>query len=100
MCGDEGTNEEWMLQHLQEVIVTDHGYNRNSEPFRLLLRYMSELDKSKGQRSKFLRFITGSNRLPVGGFSGLEPRLTIVLKKPQEWGQGNCDKALPSVMTC
>ncbi len=26
----------------------------------------------------FLRFISGSPRLPVGGFAGLSPRLTIV----------------------
>jgi len=85
VCGIEGDDAEWKsLQQLQEVIVTDHGYNRQSEPFRLLLRYMTELDQASGERSKFLRFITGSPRLPIGGFAGLEPNLTIVQKKPTD----------------
>jgi len=31
----------------------------------------------------FVSFITGSPRLPIGGFGALEPRLTVVLKKPE-----------------
>jgi E3 ubiquitin-protein ligase TRIP12 len=30
-----------------------------------------------------VQFITGCPRLPVGGFKALEPRLTVVLKKPE-----------------
>lgn len=37
--------------------------------------------------------------MPVGGFSGLEPRLTVVLKKPTGLNE-KADSILPSVMTC
>lgn len=35
--------------------------------------------------------------MPLGGFGGLDPCLTVVLKKSQN---ENPDKVLPSVMTC
>jgi E3 ubiquitin-protein ligase TRIP12 len=41
---------------------------------------MTELDKQ--ERRKFLTFVTGSPRLPNGGFGALDPKLTVVLKKP------------------
>lgn len=31
-------------------------------------------------RSRFLRFVTGSPRLPPGGLAALQPRLTVVRK--------------------
>jgi E3 ubiquitin-protein ligase TRIP12 len=41
---------------------------------------MTELDKQ--ERRKFLTFVTGSPRLPNGGFGSVDPKLTVVLKKP------------------
>lgn len=58
---------------------------------------MTELDPL--ERRKFLKFVTGSPRLPHGGFASLEPRLTVVLKKPINPLE-NPDFILPSVMTC
>jgi E3 ubiquitin-protein ligase TRIP12 len=46
-----------------------------------LLRFVTELDKD-GRRS-FLLFMTGSPRLPNGGFAGMDPKFTVVLKKPE-----------------
>jgi len=46
----------------------------------------------------FLKFVTGSPRLPVGGLARLTPRLTIVRKSPEEGISP--DAYLPSVMTC
>jgi len=43
-----------------------------------------------------LKFLTGSKRLPVGGFKSLDPQLTFVMK-----GSGvGADSILPSVMAC
>lgn len=42
---------------------------------------MTEL--TRDQRKMFLKFVTGSPRLPNGGFSSLDPKLTVVLKKPE-----------------
>ncbi|VDM44659.1 unnamed protein product [Toxocara canis] len=50
-----------------------------------------------GQQRKFLQYVTGSSRLPVGGFRSLNPPLTVV-RKCQSYG--NVDVDLPSAMTC
>ena len=61
------------------------------------LKFISEL--SLEDRRKFLKFVTGSPRLPNGGFAALDPKLTLVLKKPIS-ALENADDILPSVMTC
>merc|ERR1712130_32783 len=48
------------------------------------------------QQRKFVRFLTGSPKLPIGGFKSLQPKLTIVRKETE----GSPDDYLPSVMTC
>lgn len=50
------------------------------------------------ERRDFLRFTTGSPKLPLGGFKGLQPHLTIVRRTLTE--NENPDSTLPSVMTC
>lgn len=66
------------------------------------------------EQRAFLRFVTGSPRLPPGGLASLAPPLTIVRKHPQTpsgapsqtnvppTAQGTplADGDLPSVMTC
>ena len=54
----------------------DHGYSRSSPQYDYFLRYMSEMPKDR--RSHFIKFVTGSKRLPTGGFRALHPNLTIV----------------------
>ena len=57
---------------------------------------MSELDVR--QRRDFLQFITGSPKLPIGGFKSLVPTFTVVCR-PSEHPY-TPDDYLPSVMTC
>jgi len=33
---------------------------------------------NKDERKEFLKFVTGSSRLPFGGFKALNPLLTVV----------------------
>ena len=73
-----GTGEKWTPTMLSSVIKFDHGYTRSSPPIMALLEVLSELD-SVDQR-RFLRFVTGSPRLPPGGLAALHPRLTVVRK--------------------
>jgi E3 ubiquitin-protein ligase TRIP12 len=80
-----------------ENVVPLHGYHSKSTEYLDLLRFMGELDHE--ERRKFLKFVTGSPRLPNGGFASLEPRLTVVHKKPINASE-NPDDILPSVMTC
>jgi len=49
------------------------------------------------QRRRFLQFLTGSPRLPVGGLKSLRPKLTIQLRKNILELPDNC---FPSVNTC
>mmetsp|Transcript_60146 Transcript_60146/g.106484 ORF Transcript_60146/g.106484 Transcript_60146/m.106484 type:complete len:385 (-) Transcript_60146:521-1675(-) len=91
-----GTREKWELDVIVEHIKFDHGYTRSSRAVGYLLEILCEFDDST--LSQFLKFVTGSPRLPVGGLARLSPRLTIVLKRPENGVSP--DAYLPSVMTC
>lgn len=89
--------ECWEFEDLLETIIPAYGYTRKTPVFLNLLKIMSELKPE--ERKMFLQFVTGSPRLPIGGFKGLNPPLTVVRKLPTN-PQVCPDKYLPSVMTC
>lgn len=118
MCG---TGEKWSVEALTDTIKFDHGYTATSTAIGYFLDILTELDAADQRR--FLRFVTGSPRLPPGGIAALHPRLTVVRKhssltpeQAQSLGssaspmagslghQGSVsvlsDGDLPSVMTC
>ncbi|KAG2011493.1 ubiquitin-protein ligase [Coprinopsis cinerea AmutBmut pab1-1] len=90
------TEEDWCIETLSESIKADHGFNVDSRSIRYLLEIMAEFDVPT--RRAYLQFITGSPKLPIGGFKGLNPPLTVV-RKPHE-APLTADDYLPSVMTC
>lgn len=90
------TDEDWSLETLMDSIKADHGYNLDSKSVRNLLQVMSELTQS--QRRDFLQFVTGSPKLPIGGFKALTPMFTVVCKPSEP--PYTSDDYLPSVMTC
>ncbi|MCJ1430880.1 Ubiquitin fusion degradation protein 4, partial [Xylographa pallens] len=81
---------------LMDSIKADHGFNMDSKSVRNLLQTMSEL--SPAQRRDFLQFVTGSPKLPIGGFKSLTPMFTVVCKPSEP--PYTSDDYLPSVMTC
>jgi len=89
-------DEDWSIETLGEAIKADHGFNNDSRPIRDLVQVMAKFDVIS--RRRFLQFITGSPKLPIGGFRGLNPPLTVV-RKPHE-APLTADDYLPSVMTC
>ena len=90
-----GENEShWEIEVLKQFICPSHGFNENSKTFLNLLNVLSKLTQEN--RKKFLEFVTGFPRLPIGGFEKLQPRLTVV-KKDDFLEPDSC---LPSVMTC
>ncbi|RKP06495.1 hypothetical protein THASP1DRAFT_18424 [Thamnocephalis sphaerospora] len=91
-----GGAEDWSYETLTETLRADHGYTMNSATVRNLIELMTEFDTD--ERRLFLQFITGSPRLPIGGFKSLQPPFTIV-RKPSEHPLAANDY-LPSVMTC
>ncbi|OMJ25786.1 E3 ubiquitin-protein ligase TRIP12 [Smittium culicis] len=52
----------WSAESLSMNIVADHGYSRDSPVFKMFISWLSNL--SRGDRRKFLNFVTGSPRLP------------------------------------
>lgn len=90
------SDEDWSIETLSEALKADHGFNVESRAIRNLLEIMSEFDAPS--RREYLQFITGSPKLPIGGFRGLNPPLTVV-RKPHE-APLTADDYLPSVMTC
>ncbi|KAI3389282.1 hypothetical protein SNEBB_011166 [Seison nebaliae] len=101
--GDRSMN--WTETYVANCCVCQHGYKKNSQPIKWLIRFLCEMDER--ERKNFVLFVTGSPRLPIGGLAALNPRLTIVRKSISSEGiQGNktlndyIDDHLPSVMTC
>ncbi|XP_051255485.1 E3 ubiquitin-protein ligase TRIP12 isoform X4 [Dicentrarchus labrax] len=94
LCGSK--SETWDVKTLMECCRPDHGYTHDSRAVRFLFEVLSSFDAE--QQRLFLQFVTGSPRLPVGGFRSLNPPLTIVRKTFES--TENPDDFLPSVMTC
>ncbi|KAL8152697.1 hypothetical protein V2J09_010457 [Rumex salicifolius] len=91
LCGE---SDSWVSTELLDHIKFDHGYTVSSPPILYLLEIIHELNYE--QRRAFLQFVTGSPRLPPGGLTALNPKLTIVRKH----SSNSPDLDLPSVMTC
>ncbi|KAM3728915.1 E3 ubiquitin-protein ligase [Dirofilaria immitis] len=94
-CSEETWKRTWNESALQSAIKPDHGYTHDSDQIRWLIQMLASYDNQ--QQRKFLQFVTGSPKLPVGGFRSLNPPLTVV-KKSGSYANG--DDELPSAMTC
>lgn len=88
--------EDWSKDTLLKSIKADHGYTMKSQSVINLIEVMSEMNKD--EKKEFLEFITGTSRLPLGGFKNLNPPFTVVCKTTGS--DENPDDFLPSVMTC
>ncbi|KAJ8956894.1 hypothetical protein NQ318_014311, partial [Aromia moschata] len=86
----------WDVKTLMECCRPDHGYTGDSKAIRFLFEVLSSYDRE--EQRMFVQFLTGSPRLPVGGFKALSPPLTVVRKTLEP--NMNPDDFLPSVMTC
>lgn len=96
-CGSSTTNyQRWDAKMLQECCRTDHGFTQDSQAIQYLYDILSSY--TRDEQRLFLQFVTGSPRLPTGGFKSLTPPLTIVRKTLD--GNQNPNDYLPSVMTC
>lgn len=62
------------MEQLAGCIKFDHGYGRDSAAAAHLLTVLVALDSADQRR--FLRFVTGSPRLPAGGVAALQVPLT------------------------
>jgi len=94
ICGVPETISNWSFNELIECTKFGEGYTASSKP---VIYFLSTLVTfSVVEKRKFLTFLTGSPRLPVGGLRNLRPKLTIQRKKNLH----HPDSYLPSVNTC
>jgi E3 ubiquitin-protein ligase TRIP12 len=94
VCG--GKEEKWSVGMLAEHLTPTQGYDKNSPVYLYLLEYLAQIPVP--MQRLFLQYVTGSPRLPYGGFVQLSPKLTIAKRITPEGKDPN--KFLPSVMTC
>lgn len=88
--------EDWSREAISESIKANHGYSQDSKAISMLTNVMEAFSLS--ERRDFLQFLTGSPRLPIGGFKAMNPEFTVVRKLPE--GGMSSNDYLPSVMTC
>nr|XP_018917455.1 PREDICTED: E3 ubiquitin-protein ligase TRIP12 isoform X1 [Bemisia tabaci]XP_018917456.1 PREDICTED: E3 ubiquitin-protein ligase TRIP12 isoform X1 [Bemisia tabaci] len=94
-CGSN-SHINWDIKTLAECCRPDHGYTPDSRAIKLLFEILASYTEQ--EQRDFVQFVTGSPRLPVGGFKALSPPLTIVRRT---FDTNLCaDEFLPSVMTC
>lgn len=91
-----GEDVRLSLIDLKNYVEISHGYEPSSPQIAMLFDILLEFDDQ--QKSLFIKFITGSERLPIGGLSSLQPHLSVAKKSDDSLS--NQDDALPSVMTC
>uniref|UniRef100_T1IVF8 E3 ubiquitin-protein ligase n=1 Tax=Strigamia maritima TaxID=126957 RepID=T1IVF8_STRMM len=90
------SSQAWDAKSLMDCCRPDHGYTHDSRAVKFLFEILSGYNRE--EQRQFLQFVTGSPRLPVGGFKSLSPPLTVVRKTFES--TDNVDDFLPSVMTC
>jgi len=96
VCGGS-RDEDWDVKTLEANFVPAYGYGPNSKSFKNFIELVSTFTSE--EKRIFLKFVTGAERLPFGGFKNLNPKMTIVKKQPNMQHE-HPDEYLPSVMTC
>jgi hypothetical protein len=76
----------WTPAALAQAIGPGSGYTERSPQMGFLLQAVSSL--TPPQRRAFLQFLTGSSRLPLGGFAALQPRISVIRVAVDDAGSG------------
>jgi E3 ubiquitin-protein ligase TRIP12 len=95
ICGTPEDIISWTPNEIIENAKFEGGYSSSSRTVIYLANVLVSFNIE--QRRRFLQFLTGSPRLPVGGLKSLRPKLTIQLRKNILELPDNC---FPSVNTC
>jgi E3 ubiquitin-protein ligase TRIP12 len=83
-------------EDLRKNVQNAHGYQDDSPQIGMLFDVLLEF--SDGDRSLFVKFVTGAKALPIGGLAALMPKLTVALRVTENGALP--DATFPSVMTC
>lgn len=63
-------NRRFQITELETAIRPDHGYTQSCRAVKFLFTVLSELKNQ--EQADFLRFVTGSPHLPVGGLKVID----------------------------
>jgi hypothetical protein len=91
-----GEGAEVTMADLERNIVFAHGYGEKAPQRKMLLEVIFEMEPDV--QAKFFRFITGCERLPVGGLAALQPRIAVAKRVTEE--NRKPDETLPTAATC
>lgn len=94
ICGS--IEQDWSKDAILEAANYTHGYTVHSKVSQWFATLLSSFTEE--ERRKFLRFATGSPRLPPRGFKGFHHRLTLSRKDAEK--NHSADDYYPSVSTC
>jgi hypothetical protein len=91
-----GEGSEITMADLERNIIFGHGYAEKAPQRKMLLEVIVEMDPDV--QAKFFRFITGCERLPVGGLAALQPRIAVAKRISED--NRTPDETLPTAATC
>jgi len=97
LCGACQHTVSWDKAAITEGLSIQSGYTLAGKAIQNLLQTMMEFTME--ERRRFLSWVTGSPRLPVGGFRNLQTKISVFRKLPPE-GTIDPDNDLPSVVAC
>ena len=99
ICGQNSDDADWKdIGKLQKAIKPDHGFTTQSRCYNDFLRFIIEMEPDF--RPKFIQWLTGSKRLPKGGFGNLENQVSINRIADHTLRDVSPDEKCPSVNTC
>lgn len=84
------------MDDLERYVDIGSGYTKDSPQIAMLFSILTEMEPA-GQKD-FIRFVTGSELLPVGGLKSLDPRMQI--EKRETTGDDGGNFHLPTASTC
>jgi len=96
LCGASQHSVSWEIKDIRDGLDIQTGLAPNSRAVNSLVNIMAGFTLE--QRRSFLSWITGSPRLPVGGFKALTTKISVYRKLPEKgW---SIDEDYPSVVSC
>jgi hypothetical protein len=90
-----GNLSKLQVEDFKNHVSAAHGYEADSPQISYLFEVISEF--CDDDKSLFVKFVTGSRTLPIGGLSVLKPKLTVAMRMMDDVA---VDASFPSVMTC
>jgi E3 ubiquitin-protein ligase TRIP12 len=91
-----GVAVAWTRAELEAHVKFEHGYDQQSPERQMLFdTLMGFEDRDK---ARFLKFLTGCERLPTGGLAALHPKLTVARRVTNPGEDPN--ESLPTAATC